>query len=86
MAHFAVVAAMGLAASAATAAAKIISRAEWNAHPAIADRSPPINTGTFKEETVVAENRMLPREAAMYLTVHSHLGSPRGEAPERGQS
>ena len=81
IAHFAVVAAIGLAASAPTAAVKIISRAEWSAHPALANRSPPIKTGTFKEETVVAENRMLPREAAMYLMVHhtgtqTHLDKP----------
>jgi hypothetical protein len=79
--NFACLAAIGLAASAATAAVKIISRAEWSAHPAIADRTPPIGTGTFKEVTVVAENRMLPREAAMYLMIHhtgtqAHLDKP----------
>jgi hypothetical protein len=79
--HFAFVAAMALALSAANASAQIISRDEWSAQPAIADRDPPIRTGTFKEETVEAENRMLPREAAIYLTVHhtgtqAHLDKP----------
>ena len=49
---------------------KIISRTEWKAKPAIAKRSPPIQTGMIDGVTVVSENAMPPREAAFYLTFH----------------
>ena len=49
---------------------EIMSRQQWRAHAAIAKRQPPIQTGRIDNTVTVAENALIPRQKAEYLTVH----------------
>lgn len=61
----------------------IISRQQWGAGEAIANRNPPVREVSSPVNPVVAENVMALREKAIYLTVHHSEGTPRsGEDPK----
>jgi hypothetical protein len=52
---------------------KILTRNDWKAKPPIEKRIPPIKEVKTGPVQKVAENVMLPREKAVYLTVHHNL-------------
>jgi hypothetical protein len=58
-----------------------MSRQQWRAHAAIAKRQPPIRTGRIDNTITVAENELIPRQKAQYLTVH-HTAVPAKPAVE----
>src|SRR5262245_51300676 len=59
---------------------EILSRRNWHAQEPIVKRDPPIETVTTKPSLVNAENELVPREKARYLTVH-HTIIPRHGKP-----
>jgi hypothetical protein len=52
-----------------------MSRQQWRAHAAIANRQPPIQSGRIDDTITVSENELIPRQKAEYLTVH-HTAVP----------